>query len=144
MVSCFGIVRPHQHDIAVEQIGLKVLPVCICSLPRRVQGKVLARPWVGVRVCHLLFIVCYIHLLIHRSTMWADSTDLPSRRMPWENWCGLNGAPRPQVLLLDNFTEFVPARLGRAQKRGRLCRHLYLINLSSCLCLFLADCCSSA
>ena len=45
---------------------------------------------------------------------------------------------------LSSTTKFVPAGLGRAQKRGRLCRHLYLINLSSCFCLFLPDCRSSA
>ena len=53
MDSCFGLVRPHQHGIAVRQ---KYGDMAV-----RIR-KVLARPWVGVGVCHS-YLFCYINLL---------------------------------------------------------------------------------
>ena len=45
--------------------------------------KVLARQWVGVRVCPLLLLIFYINLLTQRSAIKADRP-FHSQRMPWE------------------------------------------------------------
>ena len=68
--SCFGLVKSHQHGIAVGQkIGLQAL----CTLPFFAEAGAkhpfkhqlhmytthVARPWVGVRVCHLLLLLFF-------------------------------------------------------------------------------------
>ena len=46
---------------------------CHCLVYMAVRmPKVLARQWVGVRVCHLLLLCFYINLLAHLSPIKAD------------------------------------------------------------------------
>ena len=83
MDSCFGLVRPHQHGIAVGQkIGLKALSILPFTakagakylFKRQLHSTHTGRPWVGVRVCHVLLLFCFFNknLLTHRSAIKTD------------------------------------------------------------------------
>ena len=72
------LMRPNKTETAVHGYH------CPDDMAVRMR-KVLARPWVGVRVCHLLLSVliqCYLYLPTHRS---AISADPPSQYIRWEN-----------------------------------------------------------
>ena len=70
----------------------------------------LTRPWVGVRVCHLLLLFFYVNLQAHRSAITADP---PSQRMSWENCRAVPSHLLPHVLCGAGASA-VKGRLHRA------------------------------